>query len=151
MTRPAHQSGEVREALRAFALSYPGAEEGIACAGTALEKRTVKAGGKAFVFLGMADAMVKLRESLAEATRLAAKEPSRCKVGAHGWVTVTFAGEAAALDLLKRWIDESHRLLVPQKMAARLPARAQGAVARGASAKKRASKKKPGFSAKPGR
>ena len=32
--------------LRAFALSLPDAEEGVACEGTTLEKRTIKVGKK---------------------------------------------------------------------------------------------------------
>jgi hypothetical protein len=107
-----------------LALRYPKAEEGIACAGTALEKRTVKARSKAFLFLGTADAMVKLGDSLAEAARLAATEPDRYKVGTHGWVTVTFGGEESPpLDLLERWIDESYRLLAPKQLVALLPVR----------------------------
>lgn len=61
-------------ALRKLALRYPDAEEGVACEGTAIEKRTVKAGKKAFVFLGVSDVLLKLDESLPEATRLARKD-----------------------------------------------------------------------------
>ena len=106
------------QALRNLALKYPGTEEGVACEGTSLEKRTIKAGGKAFLFLGPRDAMLKLRDSLPEATRLASKEPGRYKVGGSGWVTVTLA-EPVPLDVLKRWIDESYRLLAPAKLAAK--------------------------------
>src|SRR5262245_57796729 len=86
---------EPREVLRRLALSYPEAEEGVACEGTAIEKRTVKAGGKAFLFLGVADAMFKLKESLPEAAELASREPERCKAGASGWVTVKFGDDQA--------------------------------------------------------
>ena len=108
------QTGEVLEALLRLALRYPEAQQGIACAGTAAEKRTIKARNKAFLFLGTAEAMLKLRDSLAEATGLAAKEPGLCKVGANGWVTVKIGDGAPPLDLLERWVDESYRLLVPQ-------------------------------------
>ena len=64
------------QALRSLALRYPGAQEGIACNGNSLEKRTIKAGGKAFLFLGPRDAMLKLRDSLPEATRLARELPA---------------------------------------------------------------------------
>ncbi len=40
------------EALRKLALALPEVEEGVSCAGTALERRTVKVRDKAFVFLG---------------------------------------------------------------------------------------------------
>jgi hypothetical protein len=100
------------KALRSFALRYPQAEEGIACQGTALEKHTVKSGGKAFLFVGPTDAMVKLRDSLPDAAALAAKEPARYKVGANGWVKVTFAGPTPLpMATLEAWIDESYRLL----------------------------------------
>ena len=99
------------DALQEIALRLPQAEVGVACAGTAQEKRTVKARGKAFLFLGPADAMLKLGPSLPEASERAAREPGRYKVGAHGWVTVTTDGEAP-LDLLERWIEESYRVVV---------------------------------------
>jgi predicted DNA-binding protein (MmcQ/YjbR family) len=103
-------------------LSYPEAQEGVACEGTALEKRTVTARKKAFVFLGVAQAMVKLRDSVEEAARLAAAEPSRYKIGAHGWVTVTFSdGEEAPLERLEKWIDESYRAVVNKQLVAMLP------------------------------
>ena len=111
------------QTLRKLALRYPEAQEGIACEGTTIERRTVKARNKAFVFLGLNDAMLKLHESLTEATHLASKEPSRYKVGAHGWVTVTFGNDESMLEVLKRWIDESYRLIVPKQLVALLPAR----------------------------
>jgi hypothetical protein len=99
------------KALRRAALRHPDTHEGVSCEGTSLEKRTVKAHRKAFVFLGVADVMVKLRESLSEAKRLAAREPDRYRAGAHGWVKASFAdGEPPPLALLKRWIDESYRV-----------------------------------------
>lgn len=110
------------EALRNQALRYPEAVAGIACAGTALEKTTVKARDKAFLFLGAADAMVKLGPSLAEATELATWEPERFKVGAHGWVTATFQDGSPLPEVLERWIDESYRLVAPKALVAKLPA-----------------------------
>ena len=115
MSHHPHPASALHNALRLSALRYPEAEEGIACAGTAIEKRTVKARNKAFLFLGVSDAMLKLGESLAEAKRLAAKEPGRYSVGSGGWVKVTFGDDAALpLDVLERWIGESYRLLVPE-------------------------------------
>jgi hypothetical protein len=109
-------------ALQTIALRYPEAQEGVACAGTPIEKRTVKVRNKAFLFLGTADAMVKLSESLTEAANLAAKEPNHYKVGAHGWVSLTFSdGAPPPLDVLERWIDESYRLLAPKQLVALLP------------------------------
>jgi hypothetical protein len=122
MKRPLHPVHAPLEALRSVALRYPEAEEGVACEGTAAEKRTIKVRGKAFLFLGVSDAMLKLRSSLAEATSLASAEPTGYRVGAHGWVAITFGDTASpALDRLVRWVDESYRLLAPKELVARLP------------------------------
>lgn len=112
------------EALRKIALRFPEVEEGIACKGTALECTTFKARKKAFLFISVANARVKLQESLAEAAKLAAKEPGRYKVGAHGWAEVKFTNdEPPPLELLERWIDESYRLLAPKQLVAMLSER----------------------------
>ena len=119
------------EALRVIALRYPEAEEGIACRGTSLECSTFKARKKAFLFIGAANVRVKLQDSLAEAAKLAAKEPDRYKVGAHGWVEVKFTSdEPPPLEVLERWIDESYRLLVPKQLAETLPERGSTPVAK---------------------
>lgn len=121
MTRSAKANDPV-QLLRSVALQYPEVHEGIACAGTALEKRTIKARNKAFVFLGATDAMLKVGTSLPELTELAAQEPNRYKVGTHGWATVTFGDvETLPLDRLTRWLDESYRLLAPRQLVALLP------------------------------
>jgi len=108
------------QALRAIALSFPEAQEGIVC-----EKTAFEAGKKRFAFLGSDDAtyniMVKLGESLAEAAGLAAKEPAAYKVGVHGWVTAIFRhDQTPPAGLLEKWIDESYRQLAPKKLVARL-------------------------------
>jgi hypothetical protein len=116
-----HQPGERMQTLRTMALAYPEAQEGIACAGTAAERRTIKARDKAFLFLGEANVMLKLGDSLAEAAELASREPNSCKAGASGWVTLTVAiVETLPPDLLRRWVDESYRLLAPKKLVALL-------------------------------
>jgi len=96
------------QALRKRALRHPDTTEGIACEGTALEKRTVKAGSKAFLFLGLSDAMFKLTDSAAEATRLG------LKVGKSGWVSVKLDG-APPLARLEKWVDESYRAVAVRK------------------------------------
>ncbi|MSQ96453.1 MAG: MmcQ/YjbR family DNA-binding protein [Gemmataceae bacterium] len=112
------------QALRKIARQFPEAEEGIACQGTAIECTTFKARNKAFLFVGVVEARLKLQESLVEAIKLAAKEPSRYQVGAHGWVKLTFGqDDSPPLELLARWIDESYRLLAPKNLAAMLPQR----------------------------
>src|SRR5689334_12537318 len=81
------------QALRAIALALPETTEGIACAGTALEKRTIKVKNKAFIFLGLSDAMLKLGDSLPAAKALAVQQPDRCKAGANGWTTVRWTDD----------------------------------------------------------
>jgi hypothetical protein len=135
---------ETMKALRKSALRHPGAQEGVSCEGTPAEKSTVKARGKAFLFLGVADAMFKLRESLAEAAELASKEPGRYKVGAHGWVKVTFSdGPSPPLEVLEKWIGESYRLVVGKQGAATLPGGALPASTKEAAKKTTAKKKAP--------
>jgi hypothetical protein len=96
------------QALRTAALRYPGTEEGVACEGTPIESRTVKAKNKAFLFLTIGHARVKLRESLPEATKLAQKEPNHFQVGSGGWVKATFSDDGSTpRDVLERWIGES--------------------------------------------
>jgi hypothetical protein len=96
--------------LRKHALRHADVEEGVACEGTPLERRTVKAKKKAFVFLGLSDVMLKLRDSLVEASKLASKSPGLLRVGANGWVKVEDA-RALPLSTLSRWIDESYVLV----------------------------------------
>lgn len=98
--------------LREYALHLRECEEGIACEGTPLEKRTIKVRNKAFLFLGPRDTMLKLRESLPEAEALAAAEPDRYRVGVHGWVTVV--NSTTPHEQLERWVYESWRLMAPK-------------------------------------
>jgi hypothetical protein len=100
-------------ALQRIALGFPGTEEGTSCG-----KRAFKARKKAFLFVGSEESsyniMLKLHESLPEATRLQAKSPQNYAVGGHGWVKATFKNpEALPSPLFDRWIKESYRLLVP--------------------------------------
>ena len=144
MGRSAYTKSEPTQTLQAVALRFPEARVGIACEGTAAERRTIKVRGKAFLFLGAGAALLKLRASLAEATDRAAREPNRYKVGAHGWVTVTF-GDAASLpaDVLARWLEESYRLLAPRQLVALLPERAPPNAAAAEPPKSRAVNKRP--------
>jgi hypothetical protein len=102
-------------ALRQFALRLPETEEGVACAGTALETSTVKRNGKAFVFLRATDVRLKLDASLGEASALAERDPTRYSAGANGWVLVKLEPASDDLGLLKRWIEESHALAASSK------------------------------------
>jgi hypothetical protein len=96
--------------LLAHARRHPGIEEGVACAGTKLESRTVKVRGKAFAFFASDKLRLKLGSSLAEAQAFAARSPDACSAGAGGWIAVRFAVCAPPTALLRRWLDESHAL-----------------------------------------
>lgn len=102
-------------ALRAAALALPGVEEGVACAGTALESSTFKARGKSFLFLRAKELRLKLEASLAEAVKLAKTSGGACQAGAGGWVKVTFGDGAPPVARLERWLGESYRLMAGAK------------------------------------
>ena len=103
---------QIVRALREAALRHDGVDEGIACPGTPLEKRTLKAAGKAFAFLGRTDVMLKLGPSVKAATKLAKAQPTALKVGKNGWVTIKLDGAGAPpLRTLQKWLAESHSLL----------------------------------------
>lgn len=120
-----------QQALARFALRLEGADESVACAGTALEKRTVRVRGKAFVFLGARDVLLKLGESLPEARALAKAEPGRFRAGSGGWVTIRVdAPDPPPLALLERWVRESHALLAAAPAKPRAGKAARGARSR---------------------
>ena len=111
----------VLQILRTVALGYPQTELGVACQGTALESSTIKARDKAFLFISGVGPSYKLRlklgQSQSEAMQLAATEPGRYKVGAHGWTTISFSeGEPPSIERMKRWIDESYRVIADKKL-----------------------------------
>jgi hypothetical protein len=100
-------------ALIAAAAKLPGAEEGVACAGTALESRTLKIGGKAFAFFGPSDLRVKLSRSLPAAEKLARTKPGSCIPSAAGWTKCTLGPGMLPVTTLAKWIHESYRLFAP--------------------------------------
>jgi hypothetical protein len=123
MTRQKSTATAPIKALRRAALRHPDTHEGVAREGTSLEKRTVKAHRKAFVLLGLADVMFKLRKSLPEVRKLAKAAPGRYRIGANGWVKARFEdGHAPPLARLLAWIDESYHLAVADGKPA-VPAR----------------------------
>jgi hypothetical protein len=111
------------QALRKIGMRLEGAEEGIACAGTALESVTVKARGKAFLFVRAIDARLKLGDSIGEAKKLAAKDPAHYSAGSNGWVQIKFGdGHAPLPNVMERWIAESHALAAGGASSAKTPA-----------------------------
>jgi hypothetical protein len=102
-------------ALRKVAMSLDDVSEGIACEGTALEKRTVKVGSKAFLFLSPTDAMLKLAEASLTAAKKASKKNPNITAGKSGWVKITFDDENPPPSSINEWIVESHALMRPPK------------------------------------
>jgi predicted DNA-binding protein (MmcQ/YjbR family) len=113
------------EALRTFALSFPGTKEEFPWG-----ERVVKVNKKVFVFMGKKDDFdeglglgVKLPHSGADALKLTFTEPVGYGMGKHGWVAVKLLpGDDLPVDLLKRWIEESYRAIAPKKLVAQLDA-----------------------------
>ena len=90
--------------LRAIALALPDVEQGLACAGTALESRTYNVRKKSFLFVSNSQARLKLDASAAEARKLG------FGVGANGLVTLPLEQLPVAA-VVKRWISESYGLI----------------------------------------
>lgn len=106
------------QSVREIAFALPEVEEGIVC-----NRASFAVGKKRFLFLEAAASsclvMVKLRDSLPEANKLAKATPECFRVGSTNWVTAVFpAGQHAPPGLLERWIAESYCLIVPKKLAA---------------------------------
>lgn len=106
-------SSKSQQSIAAMLGQHAGAlrdvEQGVACAGTALEARTFQVGGKAFLFLGPKDVRLKLTVSVADATSFAGRPASAVRVGANGWTTISLnAGSVPSRGVLRRWVAESH-------------------------------------------
>jgi predicted DNA-binding protein (MmcQ/YjbR family) len=128
-----------RAALRAFALSLPGAREEFPWG-----ERVAKVGTKVFVYLGRDDAeraeasaqkaehvgrpgdvtiAVKLPESREVALSSGHGRPTEYGLGAKGWVTLTFpAKKRVPVDHLRAWIEESYRAVAPKRLVKELSA-----------------------------
>ena len=108
-------------ALRAFGLALPEAVEDFPWGHTALKAR-----GKTFVWLDKSDGSLSLTVKLPVSRDFALvfdfADPAGYGLGRSGWISCRFApGEAADLDLIKRWIAESYRAVAPKKLAALVP------------------------------
>ncbi|HVQ08963.1 MAG TPA: MmcQ/YjbR family DNA-binding protein [Allosphingosinicella sp.] len=109
------------EALRAYGLAFPEAVEDFPWE----DHPVLKVRGKIFAFLGEEDGFsltVKLPVSRDFAETFDFAAPAGYGLGRSGWISCRFgAGEAADLDLMKRWIAESYRAVAPKKLAALVP------------------------------
>lgn len=103
--------GRPWDVMLAAALRHNDVEEGIACEGTALESRTIKVNGRAFLFLSPKKAYFKLGPSYAGAQE-AAKDSEAVKPGGAGWTSLMWDAPSPVSDAtLRRWVDESHALI----------------------------------------
>jgi predicted DNA-binding protein (MmcQ/YjbR family) len=120
--KPVGLGTKAESALRAFALTFPGAVEEHPWGETA-----TKVNKKVFAFFGVRDGglamSVKLARSAEIALTLPFASPTRYGLGKSGWVTAEFTvKEKPPVDLLRAWIDESYRAVAPKKLAAALDA-----------------------------
>jgi len=109
-----------RQRVREFALSLPGAVEDHPWG-----EDVAKAGGKVFVFLGAEDSQrvtVKLDESHAHALSIDGAEPTGYGLGNSGWVTVPLRAAGVSIDLLRDLVEESYRIVAPQRLVEELDA-----------------------------
>ena len=107
--------GKTADALRELALRHPDVEQGVACKGTALESTTFGTRKKVFLFLGTVPGghrlRLRLRESVAEAKKLASRDAKGYVIGPQGWTKLTFdEHDPPPMDLLARWIEESYQV-----------------------------------------
>ncbi len=109
----ARKATSLTDILGELARRHPDVEEGVACKGTSVESRTYKVKGKAFLFVRPAEARLKLEGSLAEASKLAEKDPAAYSAGAKGWVAFKLAA-APPKERLERWVAESYGLFAPK-------------------------------------
>ncbi len=96
--------------LDRIARSLPEVETGVACAGTALESRTYKVDGKAFLFVSAKEARLKLDASVDEA------RARGFLVGKNLWATLPLEW-LPPVRVLAKWIAESYAAMAPQGSA----------------------------------
>lgn len=121
-----HDPLAVREVVRAFALTLPGAAEEFPWG-----ESVVKVAKKVFVFLGVGDGShppginVKLKdpEAHGHALSVPGAEPSGYGLGRAGWVSVPLTEEAPAAEVLCDWVEESYRVVAPKRLIAELDGR----------------------------
>lgn len=109
---------DVREELRAFALSLPETHEDFPWGET-----VIKVNKKVFLFLGLDEPTekwsptfgVKLPASHGHALTVEGAAPSGYGLGKAGWVTVPFMGELPETEVLIDWVEESYRTIAPKR------------------------------------
>jgi predicted DNA-binding protein (MmcQ/YjbR family) len=116
-TKPGGVLAQAELALRAHAMSKPGATEHFPWG-----ERAIKVKGKVFLFMYAEEAKLslstKLPASHALALMLPFAQPTAYGLGKAGWVTARFEPIARPpVEMLCAWIDESYRAIAPAKLA----------------------------------
>lgn len=117
---------EIRDSVRAFALSLPGAFEDFPWD----ESAVVKVNKKIFVFLGAegnaesAGIGLKLMDEASHGHSLTVPgaAPMGYGLGRSGWVTIPLTGTDVPVELLCDWVEESYRTVAPKRLVAQLDA-----------------------------
>ena len=98
--------------IRQKAVTFPGVAKGTACT-----QSSFKAGRGTFLFIGPGPkgqgfkAMFKLKQSMPQAVKFAAKEPGRFEVSTTGWVTTRFtADKPLPKAIWQKWLAESYEV-----------------------------------------
>ncbi|GAA2923937.1 hypothetical protein GCM10020221_19940 [Streptomyces thioluteus] len=104
-------------AIRAFALSLPGAVEEFPWG----DRPVAKVNKKIFAFLGDEGISVKLADDEVHGHALAVPgaTPTAYGLGRSGWVDIPLHG---GVELLCDWVEESYRTVAPKKLVAELDA-----------------------------
>ena len=100
------------DAIRRKAATLAEVTEGESC-----NQSSFKVGKGAFLYIGPGakgqgfKAMFKLKDSMAQAKKLAAEQPDRIQTGSTGWVTARFTSEKPlASSIWEPWLNESYYL-----------------------------------------
>ena len=120
-----NQSDDPTDAIRRKAVTFPLVGKGTSC-----NQSSFKAGKGAFLFIGPGlkgvgfKAMFKLKASLPQAQKLAARHPDRFEVGTTGWVTARFTAEAPLpKEIWEKWLAESYEVTCGTDGPAKKPSR----------------------------
>ena len=105
------KNADPTEPIRTLAAALPDVVSGTSCTQSAFKTKS------AFLFIGPQGgrykAMFKLQKSMAQAEKLASKDPDSYQVGSTGWVTARFSADSPMpKKIWEKWLHESYELSV---------------------------------------
>ncbi|MBA2539132.1 MAG: MmcQ/YjbR family DNA-binding protein [Deltaproteobacteria bacterium] len=147
MARKKTPTDDVLKQLRAFGLAYPGAHTKSPWPG----HLDLAVKDKTFAYLSLEGEPLhiscKLPNTSAVALMLPFCKPTAYGLGKAGWVSASFEHDAADVDMLKAWVDESYRAQAPKTLVKQIgvagsppPAKSKANASRKPKAKKTKSK-----------